>query len=162
MTDTAREADIILPAKTMFEQSDVIGAYWHPYIQLKQKMLEPPGEVKPESEIYYLLARRLGFAGADIATTIPEPSDEANEAFLREKLAPFPELTLERLREKPIRGTRRSLFPISNLPRLREKLNCTLKKQNNAGISIHCQLTMSHRNQFAGYRRKPKNIHYTL
>jgi anaerobic selenocysteine-containing dehydrogenase len=102
MTDTAREADIILPAKTMFEQSDVIGAYWHPYIQLKQKMLEPPGEVKPESEIYYLLARRLGFAGADIATTIPEPSDEANEAFLREKLAPFPELTLERLREKPI------------------------------------------------------------
>ena len=39
MTDTAREADLILPAKTMFEQSDVIGAYWHPYIQLKQPCL---------------------------------------------------------------------------------------------------------------------------
>jgi len=29
LTDTAREADLVLPAKTMFEQTDVIGAYWH-------------------------------------------------------------------------------------------------------------------------------------
>ena len=29
LTDTAREADIVLPAKTIFEQTDVIGAYWH-------------------------------------------------------------------------------------------------------------------------------------
>lgn len=102
MTDTAREADLILPAKTMFEQSDVIGAYWHPYIQLKQKALEPPGEVKPESEVYYLLAQRLGFSEAEIAAAnIPAPGDEAVEAFLRQKLAPFPELTLEKLRQGP-------------------------------------------------------------
>ena len=56
LTDTAREADLVLPAKTMFEQSDVIGAYWHADLQLKQKVIEPPGEVKPESEIYRLLA----------------------------------------------------------------------------------------------------------
>jgi anaerobic selenocysteine-containing dehydrogenase len=48
LTDTAREADIILPAKTLFEQTDVIGAYWHPYIQLRQKVIEPPSEVKHE------------------------------------------------------------------------------------------------------------------
>ena len=60
LTDTARMADLVLPAKTLFEQSDVIGAYWHSYLQLKQKVLEPPGEVKPESEIYRLLALRLG------------------------------------------------------------------------------------------------------
>ncbi len=42
LTDTAREADIVLPAKAIFEQSDVIGAYWHSYIQLKQKIVEPP------------------------------------------------------------------------------------------------------------------------
>ena len=35
LTDTAREADIVLPAKSMFEQTDVIGAYWHPYLQLR-------------------------------------------------------------------------------------------------------------------------------
>ena len=33
LTDTAREADIVLPAKTLFEQTDVIGAYWHDYLQ---------------------------------------------------------------------------------------------------------------------------------
>jgi anaerobic selenocysteine-containing dehydrogenase len=118
MTDTAREADIILPAKTMFEQSDVIGAYWHSYIQLKQKVLEPPGEVKPESEIYYLLAQRLGFSEADIKVNIPAPSDEAIEAFLRKKLEPFSELTLERLREEPIitPGHQEIAFPDFKFP----------------------------------------------
>jgi anaerobic selenocysteine-containing dehydrogenase len=102
LTDTAREADLVLPAKTMFEQSDVIGAYWHPYIQLKQKVMEPPGEVKPESEVYYLLARRLGFTDAELSGCIPEPGDSAIERFLTAKLEPFPELSLERLRQGPV------------------------------------------------------------
>lgn len=101
LTDTAREADIVLPAKTMFEQSDVIGAYWHGYIQLKQKVIEPPGEVKPESEVYRLLAARLGLAHAHDPGVFPVADDEV-EAYLSRRLAPFPELTLERLREGPI------------------------------------------------------------
>ncbi len=48
LTDTAREADIVLPAKTMFEQADVINAYWHSYIQYKAKIIDPPEEVKPQ------------------------------------------------------------------------------------------------------------------
>jgi anaerobic selenocysteine-containing dehydrogenase len=100
LTDTAREADIVLPAKTMFEQSDVIGAYWHSYIQLKQKVVDPPGEVKPESEIYRLLAGRLGLPEANDASRFPVTDDEV-EAYLTVALAPWPELTLERLREGP-------------------------------------------------------------
>ena len=102
MTDTAREADLVLPAKSMFEQSDVIGAYWHPYIQLKQKILDPPAEVKPETEVYWHLAQRLGLPEADVAATIPAPSDESVEAFLHRKLEPFPEITLEKLAQGPI------------------------------------------------------------
>jgi anaerobic selenocysteine-containing dehydrogenase len=102
MTDTAREADIVLPAKTMFEQSDVIGAYWHPYIQLKQKMIEPPGEVRPETEMYWHLARRLGLSDEDMAGRIPAPGDDAVQAYLEGRLAPFEGLTLERLREGPV------------------------------------------------------------
>ena len=102
MTDTAREADLVLPAKTMFEQSDVIGAYWHPYIQLKQKVMDPPGEVKPESEVYYLLARRLGIADNELYGRIPQPGDAAVEQFLSSKLEPFEELSLERLRQGPV------------------------------------------------------------
>lgn len=97
MTDTAREADLILPAKSMFEQTDVLTAYWHPYIQIRQKVLEPPLEVKPESEVYYLLSKRLG-----LSVDIPEPTDESVEAYLEQKLAPFPSLTLEKLRQGPV------------------------------------------------------------
>lgn len=99
LTDTAREADLVLPAKTLFEQSDVIGAYWHPYVQLKQKILEPPGEVRPESEIYWHLAERLGI---DPGEEIPAPGDEAVEAFLERRLEPFEGLDLEALRKGPL------------------------------------------------------------
>jgi anaerobic selenocysteine-containing dehydrogenase len=101
LTDTAREADIVLPAKTMFEQSDVIGAYWHAYIQFKQKAIEPPGEVKAESEIYRLLAEKLGLPGAENASLFPVTDDEV-EAYLTRELERFPDLTLERLGEGPV------------------------------------------------------------
>ena len=104
MTDTAREADVVLPAKTFFEQTDVIGAYWHDYLQVRQKVIAPPGEVKPETEIYWLLAHRLGFRQEDIEADIPAPTDEAVEAYLAARLARFPGLTLERLREGPVRA----------------------------------------------------------
>lgn len=103
MTDTAREADIVLPAKTFFEQTDVIGAYWHDYLQLRGKAIEPPGEVKPETEIYWHLAHRLGFSPGDIEKNIPAPSDSAVEAWLDERLAHLPGVSIERLREGPMR-----------------------------------------------------------
>lgn len=102
MTDTAKEADIVLPAKTMFEQSDVINAYWHHYIQLKQKVIDPPGEVKPESEIFYHLAMKLGLSESDLKGKIPPPSDEGVEEFLNKRLADFPGLSLERLKDAPL------------------------------------------------------------
>lgn len=103
MTDTAREADIVLPAKTFFEQTDVIGAYWHDYLQLRAKVLEPPGEVKPESEIYWLLAGRLGIPQEEVEHHLPAPNDAAVEEWLNRKLAHLPGVTVERLREGPIR-----------------------------------------------------------
>jgi anaerobic selenocysteine-containing dehydrogenase len=105
LTDTAREADLVLPARSMFEQTDVIGAYWHDYLQLKQKAIQPPGEVKPESEVYRLLAERLGFPAEAVARELPGPSDSEVEAFLGAKLqAVDPGLTLDRLREGPVRA----------------------------------------------------------
>lgn len=101
MTDTALEADIILPAKNMFEQSDIIGSYWNPYVQLKQKVVEPAGEVKPESEIYYLLAKKLGYSQDEILKYIPEPGDKATENYLKGFLSKFPELSWDKLKEEP-------------------------------------------------------------
>lgn len=102
MTDTAWEADIILPAKNMFEQSDIIGSYWNPYVQLKQKVLQPAGEVKPETEIYYLLSKKLGFEKEWIEENIPAPNNQSVEAYLNKYLNRFEELSLKRLKEGPI------------------------------------------------------------
>src|SRR4030066_833704 len=61
LTDTARMADIFLPAASMYEYYDLISGYGHSYIQLQQKLIEPPGECKHESEIYRLLAKKFDF-----------------------------------------------------------------------------------------------------
>lgn len=102
LTDTAREADIVLPAKTFFEQTDLINAYWHPYIQLKRKILDPPAGVKPETEIYRLLALRLGITDEMMRGKIPGSSEREIESFLEEKLEKIPGVTLERLKQGPL------------------------------------------------------------
>jgi anaerobic selenocysteine-containing dehydrogenase len=102
MTDTAREADIVLPAKTLFEQNDIINAYWHPYVQLKSKLLEPVGEVKPETEIYRLLAEALGVSTAAMDGQLPRSGDKAIEDYLKRQLESTKGLTLEQLRKGPV------------------------------------------------------------
>ena len=62
LTDTARMADIVLPAASMYEYYDLITGYGHSYIQLQQKIIDPPGECKHESEIYRLLGKKFGFS----------------------------------------------------------------------------------------------------
>lgn len=61
LTDTARMADIILPAASMFEYYDLIAGYGHSYIQLQQEIIDPPGECKHENEIYRLLGKKFDF-----------------------------------------------------------------------------------------------------
>ena len=61
MTDTANMADIILPAASMLEYNDLIMGYGHSYIQLQQKVIEPLGECKHETEIYRLLGKKFNF-----------------------------------------------------------------------------------------------------
>ncbi len=91
LTDTAREADLVLPAKSMFEQTDVIGAYWHHYLQLRPRIIDPPGEVRPETEIFRDLARRLGIDGPgpdgqSLDEEIPGPGDREVRAWLEKRL----------------------------------------------------------------------------
>lgn len=102
MTDTALEADIVLPAKNMFEQSDLVGSYWNPYVQLRQKVVEPAGEVKPETEIYYLLAQKLGFSNEEIEKHLPKPNDKSIENILKKQIARFKELDWDELKQKPL------------------------------------------------------------
>lgn len=101
MTDTARLADIILPAKNMFEQSDIIVSYWNPYIQFRPKVVEPEKEIKTEIEIYRLLAKKMNFDTDDIKNNFPE-NDLEIEKFLEDKISAYQELSIEKLKKEPI------------------------------------------------------------
>jgi len=60
-TDTADYADLILPATTQLEHLDVVQPYGHYYMVANNPAIEPLGESKPNSEIFRLLARAMGF-----------------------------------------------------------------------------------------------------
>ena len=60
-TDTADYADFILPATTFLEHTDLYLAYGHYYLQLARPALAPPGEARPNTEVFRALAARMGF-----------------------------------------------------------------------------------------------------
>ncbi len=58
MTDTAKQADLVLPAATIFERTDMVV---DKFIQLQQRIVEPEGEAKSDFEIFRALAEAYGF-----------------------------------------------------------------------------------------------------
>jgi anaerobic selenocysteine-containing dehydrogenase len=60
-TDTADYADILLPATTQLEHLDVVKPYGHYYMMANNPAIDPLGEAKPNSEIFRLLAKVMGF-----------------------------------------------------------------------------------------------------
>src|SRR5215213_4874029 len=60
MTDTAAHADVVLPATTQLEHLDVVFSWGHHYLTWNEPAIEPLGEAKPNTEIFRLLAARLG------------------------------------------------------------------------------------------------------
>jgi anaerobic selenocysteine-containing dehydrogenase len=61
LTETAKYADVVLPATSSFENMDLYTSYWHHYIQLQQPVIEPYGEAKSNVEVFRLLAKGMGF-----------------------------------------------------------------------------------------------------
>src|SRR5208282_4179183 len=63
-TDTADYADILLPATTFLEHTDLYLAYGHYYLQLARPAVPAPGEARSNVEIFRALALRMGFEDA--------------------------------------------------------------------------------------------------
>jgi anaerobic selenocysteine-containing dehydrogenase len=59
-TDTVDFADIVLPATTTLEHYDIHKAYGHLYLSLSTPAIAPLGECKPNTEVFRLLAARMG------------------------------------------------------------------------------------------------------
>ncbi len=61
LTDTARYADIVLPATSQLEHTDLHRPYGNPNLIYNQQAIAPRGECKSNWEVMTLLARALGF-----------------------------------------------------------------------------------------------------
>ena len=79
MTDTARYADLVLPATTSMEHLDLYRSFGQLTVQLAQPVLPPQGEAKSNWETCRLLARAMGVAEAHYA--------KGDEGLIREFLA---------------------------------------------------------------------------
>ena len=60
-TDTADYADILLPATTFLEHTDIYFAYGHHYMPLARPALPAPGEAQSNVQTFRALALRMGF-----------------------------------------------------------------------------------------------------
>ena len=75
MTDTAKVADVVLPATMFVEHDDFYTAGGSQYILLGPKLIEPPGECRSNHDVICGLAKRLGAAHPGFAMTPRELID---------------------------------------------------------------------------------------
>ncbi|MBY9077692.1 molybdopterin oxidoreductase family protein [Paenibacillus sp. HN-1] len=97
LTDTAKYADLVLPATSTFENTDLYSSYWHHYVQLQEPVLEPPGDCKSNFEVFALLGQAMGFDDEAFRVTeenmIREALDYPRNPYLNG-------VTLQRLKEE--------------------------------------------------------------
>jgi anaerobic selenocysteine-containing dehydrogenase len=60
MTETAKYADVLMPATMFLEHDDFYTGGGHQHIMLGGKLIEPPGECWPNHDVICALATRLG------------------------------------------------------------------------------------------------------
>jgi anaerobic selenocysteine-containing dehydrogenase len=60
VTDTARYADVVLPATTQLEHLDAVFSWGHHYVTYNAPAIAPRGQAKPNTEIFRRLAAALG------------------------------------------------------------------------------------------------------
>jgi anaerobic selenocysteine-containing dehydrogenase len=104
MTETVRWADIVLPATTWYEKSDLTATPLHPYLQLQQAAIDPVGESRSELWMWREIVRRIDPAKA--AEFFEMDEEAAIEAILEAgdvPGGPTEGVTLDMLKAGPVR-----------------------------------------------------------
>ena len=102
LTDTARYADIVLPAATQIESDDVVLPWGHLWIGWNGAAIDPPGEACSNTEMFRRVARAMGYT---------EPSLFDDDATLLR--AAFPTIDLDDLKRT---GWVRAPYPDDGRP----------------------------------------------
>ena len=87
MTETAKMADVVLPATTFLEHDDIYRGGGHQYLILGPKLVEPPGECRNNHEVISGLAKRLGAEHRGFAMSPRELIDQMLQVSMRGTLA---------------------------------------------------------------------------
>ena len=87
MTETAKVADVVLPATTFLEHDDIYRGGGHQYLILGPKLVEPPGECRNNHEVICALAKRVGAAHPGFAMSPRELIDQMLRVSKRGTLA---------------------------------------------------------------------------
>lgn len=96
LTDTARYADIVLPASMALEQQDLMFSWGHLYWTYNPKVIEPVGQTISNSELFRRLGKRMGLTDPWFDMT-----DEEQLVASVDWAAPVMEgITLDRLKEE--------------------------------------------------------------
>ncbi len=133
MTDTAKWADIILPATTSFEHADLFVSYWHTSLQWADPVIPRAGEAKPNIDVFKLIARSLGFNDECFLDTEEDIARQALDIpYWREK-----GITLERLKKERfiMLGTEDYPFERGKLPTPSGKIEFKSQKVAAYGFS---------------------------
>ena len=99
MTDTAQLADIVLPATSQLEQTDLHKAYGHTLLTYNAAAIAPVGESKSNWEVMGLLAEALGFSEPWLRQTPDEVIDDVLTATAERNPA-LRGITLARLKRE--------------------------------------------------------------
>jgi anaerobic selenocysteine-containing dehydrogenase len=75
MTDTARFADVVLPATSSLEHADLYRSYGQYCVQRARPVVAPPGEAWPNWELFRALAARMGLDAPILRRTADEVID---------------------------------------------------------------------------------------
>jgi anaerobic selenocysteine-containing dehydrogenase len=87
MTETARMADVVLPATTFLEHDDIYRGTGHQYIIFGPKLVEPPGECRDNHDVICELAKRVGAAHPGLEMTPRQLIDQMLRVSKRGTLA---------------------------------------------------------------------------
>ena len=92
LTDTARYADVVLPATMFLEHDDLYTGGGHQYLQFGPKTIEPPEGCRSNHEVIVALAERLGARHPGFAMSPREIIDWTLRASGRGSLAELEEM----------------------------------------------------------------------
>lgn len=76
-TETAKYADVVLPAPTFLEKEDIVPSYSHPYVRISRRVIHPLGESRDEVWFMRELANRLK---VDAAFVFEDPWEAVKKA----------------------------------------------------------------------------------